>query len=78
MNKSGQNQILDLKGVPCPMNFVKVKLKLETMDSGEKLEIVLDDGEPVKNVSVSLKDEGHRMLKVERSGECWKVLVEKK
>jgi len=60
------------------MNFVKVKLKLETMDSGEKLEIVLDDGEPVKNVSVSLKDEGHRMLKVERSGECWKVLVEKK
>ena len=69
---------LDLKGVPCPLNFVKSKLKLETMKSGEVLEIILDDGEPITNVTASVKEEGHRVLKVEDIGEGkWRLLVEK-
>ncbi len=29
------SDILDLRGTPCPINFVKTKLKLEEMSSGE-------------------------------------------
>ncbi|KXK30659.1 MAG: hypothetical protein UZ01_01328 [Candidatus Brocadia sinica] len=36
---------IDLRGVLCPINFVKTKLKLEMMDSGQILEVILDDGE---------------------------------
>ena len=30
------------------MNYVKTKLKLEMMDAGERLEVWLDAGEPIK------------------------------
>jgi sulfite reductase (ferredoxin) len=34
----------DLRGVLCPMNFVRTKLELATLQSGDILEILLDDG----------------------------------
>ena len=56
---------LDLRGVLCPINFVKTKLKLEEMNEGEVLDVILDDGEPMRNVPRSVKSEGHRILNVE-------------
>jgi len=55
---------LDLSGVMCPMNFVKTKLQLEEMESGQILEVILDDGDPVKNVPRSVKAEGHKILEL--------------
>lgn len=71
------DKTLDLKGVPCPMNFVKTKLALEGMNKNEVLEVFLDDGEPITNVTASVKEEGHKILKVERMGEYWRLVVEK-
>ncbi|PIR65473.1 MAG: preprotein translocase subunit TatB [Candidatus Omnitrophica bacterium CG10_big_fil_rev_8_21_14_0_10_43_8] len=68
---------MNLKGVPCPLNFVKTKLKLETMGTGEVLEVELDDGEPITNVTASVKEEGHQILKVEKADEYWKLLIKK-
>lgn len=55
-------QSIDLRGVSCPTNFVKAKLELEEIGEGTVVEFLLDDGEPVKNVPRSLKDEGHKLL----------------
>lgn len=71
------DQTLDLKGVPCPLNFVKTKLKLEAMAGGKVLEIILDDGDPIKNVTASVKEEGQTILKVEKINEHWKLIVKK-
>jgi len=54
--------VIDLRGVSCPTNFVKAKLALEDLEDGQQVEILLDDGEPVKNVPRSLKAEGHKLL----------------
>ncbi|MHC4253823.1 MAG: sulfurtransferase TusA family protein, partial [Planctomycetota bacterium] len=35
----------DLTGEVCPMTFVKLKLHLEQLSSGEVLEVLLKDGE---------------------------------
>jgi sulfite reductase (ferredoxin) len=72
--------VYDLRGVACPMNFVKTKLKLEMMDAGEKLEVWLDAGEPIKNVPMSLKNEGHKVLiqeALEPEASHYRILVEK-
>ncbi|CAI2718116.1 sulfurtransferase TusA family protein [Nitrospina watsonii] len=53
---------IDLKGVKCPFNYVKTKLKLETMNSGQKLEVLLDDGEPAENVPRSVQNDGHKLV----------------
>ncbi|MBU1523794.1 MAG: sulfurtransferase TusA family protein [Candidatus Omnitrophica bacterium] len=59
------------------MNFVKTKLKLEEMANNEVLEVILDDGDPIKNVTGSVKEEGHQILKVEKTDGCWRILVRK-
>lgn len=71
------NQSLDLKNTPCPMNFVRVKLKLEEMSKGEILEVFLDDGDPIVNVTASVKEEGHQILGVEQLKYCWKLIVKR-
>jgi TusA-related sulfurtransferase len=53
--------ILDLRGTPCPLNFIKAKLRLEQMPVGNLLELVLDAGEPIEQVPNSLKLEGYRI-----------------
>ncbi len=70
-------QTIDLRGVCCPTNFVKAKLALEMIDSGEIVEFLLDDGEPVKNVPRSLKEEGHKLLSLEEKEGHYVLTLEK-
>jgi tRNA 2-thiouridine synthesizing protein A len=50
---------LDLTGVPCPMNWVRTRLALERLAAGERLDVVLDDGEPLLSVPRSAREDGH-------------------
>jgi TusA-related sulfurtransferase len=68
---------IDLRGICCPTNFVKAKLALDDAGEGEVLEILLDDGEPVKNVPRSLKAEGHRLLGLKESEGHYILTLEK-
>ncbi|TRU84005.1 MAG: sulfurtransferase TusA family protein [Microcystis novacekii Mn_MB_F_20050700_S1] len=56
---------LDLRGTPCPINFVRTKLQLEKMTAGERLEVWLDAGEPIEQVPTSLTVEGYRIESIE-------------
>jgi TusA-related sulfurtransferase len=62
-------ETIDLRGVSCPTNFVKVKLALEELENGDHVAVLLDDGEPVKNVPRSLKAEGHKLLSLKQAPE---------
>jgi sulfite reductase (ferredoxin) len=69
---------LDLRGVACPMNFVKAKLRLETMEIGATLGVVLDDGEPVQNVPASFRNEGQEVVEIRATGDGhWRVVIRK-
>ncbi len=57
--------LLDLRGTPCPINFVRTKLKLEQMPAGSLLEVWLDGGEPIEQVPDSLKMEGYHIYSLE-------------
>jgi len=62
---------LDLTGVPCPMNWVRTRLALEELPAGERLEVVLDPGEPLDSVPRSAREEGHD---VTLDGNCVTIL----
>ncbi|MCR5361638.1 MAG: sulfurtransferase TusA family protein [Bacteroidales bacterium] len=68
----------DFRGVACPMNFVKTKIELASMQSGQVLEILLDDGQPIQNVPGSVRQEGHEVLATEKVDNYWKVVIRKK
>lgn len=71
-------KILDLKGTPCPINYVKVKLVLEKLNQGDTLEVFLDEGEPMDNVPKSLENDGHQVLKIEKQDGFYRVVVKKR
>ena len=59
------DETLDLRGTPCPLNFVRTKLKLQRMSTGQLLEVWLDAGEPVEQVPDSLRTEGFYIEELE-------------
>ncbi|MDD5108624.1 MAG: sulfurtransferase TusA family protein [Candidatus Omnitrophica bacterium] len=70
--------VKDFRGVTCPLNFVKTKIELAKLKTGDLLEIWLDDGAPIENVPGSVKAEGHKVLGQKRIDNYWAVTIEKK
>ncbi len=54
-------QCLDLRGTPCPLNYVRTRLALETLPCGGWLQVDLDAGEPETSVAEGLRGEGHEV-----------------
>jgi TusA-related sulfurtransferase len=63
------DHFLDITSDVCPITFVKTKLLMERMTSGEVVEIRLPSGEPLENVPRSVREEGHTILSLEPAGE---------
>lgn len=61
--------MVDITDVVCPVTFVKTKVALEELEEGEILQVHLNDGEAVQNVPRSVKDEGHKVLKLQDNGD---------
>jgi len=77
-NKEAKNHIIDLCGVACPLNFVKAKLELEKLKIGDILEVLLDEGEPVRNAPASFVEQGQEIIEVKSVGGHYCVKVRRK
>jgi TusA-related sulfurtransferase len=69
------NFCLDLRGTPCPINFVRTKLRLEQMNQGEVLEVWLDGGEPIEQVPDSLITAGYVVMEKQAQEDFWKIWI---
>lgn len=58
---------LDLRGVGCPLTFVRTRVALDRLPRGVRLEVLLDDGEPSQSVPRSCAADGEVVLSVEPS-----------
>ncbi|MDR2089605.1 MAG: sulfurtransferase TusA family protein [Clostridiales Family XIII bacterium] len=63
-NLPAADAALDITDAVCPITFVRAKAALEEMEAGAVLALRMNDGEPVQNVPRSVKEEGHRILKL--------------
>ncbi|MCP4604708.1 MAG: hypothetical protein GY847_30005 [Proteobacteria bacterium] len=68
---------LDITKDKCPITFVKVKVKLAKLKKGDRLEVLLSEGEPLKNVPRSAEEQGHKVHSIKPEGQFHKVLIEK-
>jgi TusA-related sulfurtransferase len=66
---------LDLRGIPCPLSFVRTKLRLDKMQPGSLLEVWLDPGEPIEQVPDSLKMEGYGVEQIEDRSDFFALKV---
>ena len=69
---------VDITDVVCPTTFVKAQVALEELDDGQILAVKMNDGEPVQNVPRSIKEEGHKILKLINNEDGTFTLIVKK
>lgn len=60
---------LDITGYVCPMTFVRTKLLLERMSSGEVAEVRLKGEEPKRNVPRAVREQGDEIVSLEPGDE---------
>jgi sulfite reductase (ferredoxin) len=66
VNAQTPEGMIDLRGVLCPLNFVKAKLALERIEIGQVLEVLLDAGEPLRNVPASFVQQGQAVIETKQ------------
>jgi tRNA 2-thiouridine synthesizing protein A len=68
---------LDIKGKMCPMPVAFTKRKLESMASGQLLEVLGEGDLEFDNVQRWVKSNGHDVVKASRNGAEFRVLIRK-
>ncbi|HUY24863.1 MAG TPA: sulfurtransferase TusA family protein [Candidatus Saccharimonadales bacterium] len=63
-DQPGAVATLDLRGVACPLTFVKTRMALDRLAPGEPLEVLLDVGEPADSVPAACTEDGDLVLEL--------------
>jgi len=72
------DKVLDIKGEVCPYTFVRSKLALENMESGQVLKVIVDHEPATKNVPRSMENEGNNVLDISKINDTdWQIIVKK-
>ena len=66
---------LDLRGITCPVNFVKCCLALENLSSHDILKVDLDLGESETSVIDGLKEKGYRVNILNKDSKMVSLLI---
>ncbi len=66
---------LDLRGVRCPLNWAKAKVRLEALPPGAELELILDDPKGVRDIPRAAEAEGYAVIDVERRATDWRIVI---
>lgn len=61
----GETHFLDISADVCPMTFVRTKLLIERMSTGETATVRLAGLEPLKNVPLAVRAHGLEILSLE-------------
>ncbi|MCS6926453.1 MAG: sulfurtransferase TusA family protein [Candidatus Binatia bacterium] len=73
----GKVEQLDLCGVKCPLNWAKAKVRLEYLDRGDRLELLIDDPKGRRDIPRAAEAEGYVIVGIEEVAEGWRITIEK-
>ncbi len=69
---------LDLRGVKCPLSWAHAKVRLENMERGQTLEVLLDDPRGARDIPRAAEAEGYSVIEPAASEDgLFRVRIEK-
>lgn len=71
------DKIVDAKGLACPMPIVKTKKAIDTLESGQVLEIHATDKGAKKDLAAWANSTGHELVKTEDENDVFKFWIKK-
>ena len=66
---------LDLRGTPCPVNFVRCRLALEQLSDDHILNVDLDRGEPEETFISGFSKAGHKVQIINKNRDYLTLIV---
>ena len=70
-------QVLDVRGMSCPMPIVKTKKAIDQLESGNHLLVLTTDPGSVADFEAWTKRTGHKLLLTEQAGNEFHFRIEK-
>jgi TusA-related sulfurtransferase len=69
---------IDITREHCPMTFVKTKIALAKLATGDTLEVLLSEGEPLENVPRTSTEQGYTVDSITpEAGGFYRVIIRK-
>lgn len=68
---------LDARGRVCPLPLFYTKKKIDKLKTGEELEVLTNDVTAKNTIPQWSREHGHEIVKVEESGDDFKVIIRK-
>ena len=71
------DQVLDAKGLNCPLPILKAKKALKTLESGNTLEVLSTDPGSVADFAAFCRTTGNELVEQSEEGGVWTYLIRK-
>jgi tRNA 2-thiouridine synthesizing protein A len=71
-------QELDTSGLLCPLPVLKARRALNTLQSGQCLRVIATDAKAPDDFAAFCQQSGDRLLDVQRDGERFRIVVQKR
>jgi tRNA 2-thiouridine synthesizing protein A len=68
---------MNLYGVKCPLNWAKAKVRLEYLDRGDMLELLIDDPKGRRDIPRAAEAEGYAIVNIDETEGRWRITIEK-
>lgn len=69
------DQVLDVKGLKCPMPVIKAKKAIESLEVGQVLEVVATDPGSMADFRAWTKNTGHELVLAEDNGGVYRYQI---
>ena len=66
-----------LRGVRCPLNWARAKVRLEEMDVGQRLALLVDDPRARKDIPRAAEAHGYAVTAVTSTDDGWRIEIER-
>ena len=71
------DQVLDAKGLNCPLPILRAKKTLAGMAAGQTLEILATDPGSIKDFEAFCRTTGHSLVEQENDGKIFRFVIRK-
>jgi len=78
ITRPAYDKAIDITAETCPMTFVRTRLALDALQTGQLLLVRLKGADPLANVPRAAADQGHDPLELlEQEDGSWLLLIQK-
>ncbi len=74
---NGKTEHIDLYGVKCPLNWAKAKVRLEYLERGDVLEVLINDPKGHRDIPRAAEAEGYAIVSIDEIDGGWKIAIER-